>query len=82
MTCKEIPNNNTNEKGGSKMALLAAPHSQAFCIEKADEKILCTTNNATLDALRKIRKAEASSSNTARLSQLDKRIKALRNSER
>lgn len=64
------------------MALLAAPHKQAFCIEKADEKILCTASRATLDALEKIRKAESSSKDAARLRQLDQRIAALQSKER
>lgn len=59
------------------MALLAAPHSQAFCIEKEHEDALHTANSVVLDALRKIRKIESASGDTVRLRQLDEQIQAL-----
>lgn len=64
----------THKKGGSKMALFATPHKQAFCIEAEDENILHIASNAALDALRKIRKAESSSKDVVRLHQLDQQI--------
>ena len=67
----------THKKGGSKMALFATPHKQAFCIEAEDENILRTASNAALDALRKIRKAESSSKNVVRLHQLDQQIRVM-----
>ena len=85
MKQKEMPGPKTyctKEKGGSKMALFAVPHNQAFCIEKADEGILKTASSATLDALRKIRKVESSSQNVERLRQLDQRINALQEKQR
>ena len=68
----------TNEKGGSKMALLAVPQKQAFCIDAKDEGMLHTPSNAVLEALCKIRDAEASSKDTERLLQLDQQIRKLR----
>lgn len=64
------------------MALLAAPRSEAFCIDKKDESILHTKSNAVLKALRKIRKAEAFSGNADRLAELDRRISELENKGR
>ena len=86
MKQKEIPGQRINhmisKKGGVKMALLAAPHNQAFCIDESKEDMLHTTSTAILDALLKIRKAEASSQNAARLQQLDWQIHTLQNKKR
>ena len=49
------------------MALLAAPRSEAFFINKKDEQILRTRSNAVLNALRKIRKSEATTGSAERL---------------
>lgn len=64
------------------MAVLAVPHNRAFCIEKQNEDILYKRHGTTLNALRKIRKAEASTTDTSRLRQLDERIDAVLNEGR
>lgn len=60
------------------MALLAAPRKGAFLIDSRDADILNTRSRAVLEALQKIRKAEASGKDTTRLRQLDERISTLR----
>ncbi len=60
------------------MALLAAPRKGAFCIDSRDAGMLNTRSEAVLEALQKIRKAEASGKDTTRLRQLDERISTLR----
>lgn len=81
MSCQKKPII-TSERRGSKMALLAAPRSEAFFINKKDEQILRTRSNAVLNALRKIRKAEASTGSAERLAELDRRISALEEKRR
>ena len=66
------------KEGGLKMALLAAPRKGAFCIDSRDAEMLNTRSGAVLEALQKIRKAEASGKDTTRLRQLDERISTLR----
>lgn len=63
------------------MALLAAPRKGAFCIDSRDAEMLNTRSGAVLEALQKIRKAEASGSNTTRLRQLDERISTYNNAK-
>ena len=79
---EEVPFSSTFEgkrkEGGSKMALLAAPRKGAFLIDSRDADILNTRSGAVLEALQKIRKAEASGKDTTRLRQLDERISTLR----
>ena len=59
------------------MALLAAPSKSAFCITEKDAGILNKKSSAVLNALQRIRKAEARSGDTVRLHQLDGKIRAL-----
>lgn len=84
MAQEEIPYTGGTKKqeGGSKMALLAAPCKDAFCIDSKNVDILNKRSPAILEALRKIRKAEASNSNDARLRQLDKKIEALQEQDK
>ena len=79
---EEVPFSSTFEgkrkEGPSKMALLAAPRKGAFLIDSRDADMLNTRSGAVLEALQKIRKAEASGKDTTRLRQLDERISTLR----
>lgn len=59
------------------MILFAAPHTQALCISESDKSILESPSVAVLNAMRKIRKAEASSGDTGRLLWLDQQIDIL-----
>lgn len=59
------------------MALLAAPCKSAFSMEEKDAWILKKKSGAVLNAFQKIRKAEASSNNSARLNHLDVQIRTL-----
>lgn len=59
------------------MALLAAPSKSAFCIAEEDAGILNKKSSAVLNALQRIRKAEARSGDTVRLHQLDGKIQTL-----
>ena len=79
MPQEEIPHagNVEEQKGGSRMALLAAPCKNAFCIDSSNADVLNKRSTAILGALQKIRKAEASSDNNSRLRQLDQKIEAL-----
>lgn len=69
------------EKGGSKMALLAAPSKVAFCIDKRDSSVLSKKSTAVLDALRKIRAVESGRNDVERLQDLDRKIKRLEQAE-
>ncbi len=60
------------------MILLAAPHTQAICVPENSKSILKTPSVAVLSAMRRIRKAEASSGDTRRLLWLDQQIDVLK----
>ena len=66
----------STRKEVSKMALLATPINSIFCIQN-DAAVLQKKSTAVLDALQKIRTAEAKNHNKDRLQELDEKIKRL-----
>ena len=64
------------------MALLATPRNVAFCIDKKDSGVLSQKSPAVLDALHKIRAAEAKRSSASRLQSLDSKISSLQDTIR
>lgn len=59
------------------MVLLAVPRSEAIVLNDTDTSILYMENTATLTALCRVRKAEASTASAERLRELDRRIQVL-----
>ena len=67
----------STRKEVSKMALLATPINSIFCVDQNDAAVLQKKSTAVLDALQKIRTAEAKNHNKDRLQELDEKIKRL-----
>lgn len=60
------------------MVLLAVPRSEAIVLNDTDTSILYMENTATLTALCRVRKVEASTASAERLRELDRRIQVLK----
>ena len=60
------------------MVLLAVPRSEAIVLNDTDASILHMENTATLTALCRVRKVEASTASAERLRELDSRIQVLK----